>query len=221
MSDQLAGEYDAVIFDNDGVLVEPTEQDVLVDAVQDAFQSFGVEIDRSLARHTIEDSLVPTEIAQKYGLDIEALWHYRELTAALAQQTSVRDGDKRVYDDVEALDRLTVPLGLVSNNQHATVEFLLAYYDLNHFETAYGRRPTLAGAANRKPNPHYIQQALADLGTNDALYVGDSEKDVLAAQNAGIDSVYLRREHTSGTTLSVTPTAEMHDLWSLVEQLTD
>jgi HAD superfamily hydrolase (TIGR01549 family) len=219
MSDQLEDDYDAVLFDNDGVLVEPTEQDVLIDAVQDAFRSFGVEIDRSTARRTIEDSIVPTEIARKYGLDPEALWHYRELTAALAQQTHVRDGGKRVYDDVDALDRLTVPLGVVSNNQHATIEFLLAYHEFNHFETAYGRQPTLAGAANRKPDPYYIQRALSDLGTSDALYVGDSEKDVLAAQNAGIDSVFLRREHAAGTTLSVSPTAEMHDLRSLIEQL--
>ena len=221
MSEELADDYDAVIFDNDGVLVEPTEQDVIVDAVRRAFESFGVEIDRSVARQTVEDSTVPTETAREHGLDPEALWHYRELTVALAQQTHVRDGGKQVYDDIAALEHLAEPLGVVSNNQHATIEFLLAHHELEYFETAYGRQPTLAGAANRKPEPYYIERALADLDASDALYVGDSETDVLAAHNAGLDSVFLRREHCADATLSVEPTAEVHDLRSLVERLTE
>lgn len=221
MNNRLADEYDAVIFDNDGVLVEPTEQDVIVDAVVDAFRAFGVEIDRSVARQTVNDSIVPTETARDYELDPEALWHYRELTVALAQQTHVRDGGKRVYDDVAALERLTMPLGVVSNNQHSTIEFLLAHHGLDYFETAYGRRPTLAGAAKRKPEPHYIDRALNDLDASDALYVGDSETDVLAAHNAGLDSVFLRREHSAETTLSAEPTTEIQNLQMLVEQLAD
>lgn len=86
------------------------------------------------------------------------------------------------------LERLDLPLGNVSNNQHATVEFLLAHYDLDGFRTAYGRQPTLAGAAGRKPE--YLERALADLDTSEALYVGDSEKDIVAARRAGIDSVF-------------------------------
>ena len=221
MSERLADEYDAIIFDNDGVLVEPTDQDVIVDAVRTAFRSFGVELDRSVARQTVEDSTVPIERARDHGLDPEALWHYRELTVALAQQTHVLDGGKRVYDDVAALDRLAVPLGVVSNNQHATIEFLLAHHGLDYFETAYGRQPTLAGAANRKPEPHYIERALADLDVRDALYVGDSETDVLAAHNAGLDSIFLRREHSADVTLSVEPTAEMPNLRALVERVTE
>ncbi|WP_431358879.1 hypothetical protein [Halovenus amylolytica] len=120
MSERLADEYDAIIFDNDGVLVEPTDQDVIVDAVRTAFRSFGVEIDRSVARQTVEDSTVPIERARDHGLDPEALWHYRELTVALAQQTHVLDGGKRVYDDVAALDRLAVPLGVVINTRRSS-----------------------------------------------------------------------------------------------------
>lgn len=221
MSDSLAADYDAVIFDNDGVLVHPTEQDVIVDAVVEAFRAFGVDIERSLARQTVEDDIVPIDTARAHGLDPEAFWHYRELTASLAQQSHVREGGKRVYDDVAELDRLTVPLGIVSNNQHATIEFLLAYHDLDWFRTAYGRQPTLDGAARRKPESDYLDRALSDLDVIDALYVGDSEKDILAARNAGIDSVFLRRGHVTDVSLSVEPTAELPDLRTLVETLTE
>jgi HAD superfamily hydrolase (TIGR01549 family) len=220
MSDQLASEYDAVIFDNDGVLVEPTAQAVLVEAVVDAFQAFGVEIDRDVARQTVASDTVPVEIAREHGLDPEAFWHYRELTASLAQQTHVRDGEKQLYDDVAVLDTLATPLGVVSNNQQATIEFLLAHYDLDWFTTAYGRQPTLAGAASRKPEPDYIERALADLNASTAVYVGDSEKDILAAQRAGIDAVFLRRDHVADATLSAEPTAELANLRELVHALT-
>ncbi len=212
--------YEAVIFDNDGVLVEPTETEVLVEAVIESFRAFGVEVERSLAQKTVDRDAVPTEIARDHGLDPEAFWHYRELRASLAQQTHVREGGKPVYDDVAALDRLDVPLGLVSNNQHATIEFLLAHYDLTQFEISYGRRPTLAGAAKRKPEPDYIQQVLTDLGAEEALYVGDSEKDIVAAHRAGIDSAFLRREHVADVELSVEPTFEVPDLRTLVGRLT-
>jgi HAD superfamily hydrolase (TIGR01549 family) len=212
--------YDAVVLDNDGVLVEPTDTDVLVDAVIDSFEAFGVAIDRSLARQTVDEGTVPVDLAREHGIDPEALWHYRELTASLAQQAHTRAGEKKVYEDVATLNRLDGPLGVVSNNQHATIEFLLAYHDLPSFETAYGRQPTLAGAARRKPEPAYVERALTDLDAECALYVGDSETDLVAADRAGIDSAFLRREHVSDVELSVEPTVEVPNLRTLVERLT-
>ncbi|WP_231754396.1 hypothetical protein [Halapricum sp. CBA1109] len=102
--------YDAVVFDCDGVLVEPTDTAVLVDAVVDAFDAFGVDIDRSVARRSVTEDEVPTETAREHGIDPEAFWHYRELTASLAQQTHVRAGGKPVYDDVAALADLSCPI---------------------------------------------------------------------------------------------------------------
>lgn len=212
--------YDAVVFDCDGVLVDPTDTAVLVDAVVDAFDAFGVDVARSVARRSVTEDVVPTETAREHGIDPEAFWHYRELTASLAQQTHVRAGGKPVYDDVAALDAIESPIGLVSNNQHATIEFLLAFHDLPAFETARGRRPTLAGAAARKPDPAYVEVALSELGTENALYVGDSEKDVVAARRAGIDAAYLRRDHVADVTLTTEPTFEVPNLARLVQRVT-
>ncbi|MFC7078612.1 HAD family hydrolase [Haloarcula halophila] len=215
----MTDRYESVVFDCDGVLVEPTDTAVLVDAVVDAFDAFGVDVDRSVARRSVTEDIVPAETARDHGIDPEAFWHYRELTASLAQQAHVRDRGKPVYDDVAALDGIGCPLGLVSNNQHATIEFLLAYHDLPAFEVAHGRRPTLAGAAARKPEPDYVETALAELGAENALYVGDSEKDVVAAQRAGIDAAYLRRDHAADVTLTTEPTFEVPDLEALVERI--
>jgi phosphoglycolate phosphatase-like HAD superfamily hydrolase len=221
MSEHATG-YDAVIFDNDGVIVEPTDRAVLVDAVVEALDAFDLDVGRAFAEQTVANDAVPTETVRAHGVDPEPFWHHRELSASLAQQAHVRDGGKPVYDDVVALGDLRVPLALVSNNQHATVEFLLAYHDIGDlFVSARGRSPTLAGAAKRKPEPHLIEAALSELGTTDALYVGDSEIDVVAAQRAGIDSAFLRREHVDHVELSVEPTFEVTGIEQLVERLSD
>jgi beta-phosphoglucomutase-like phosphatase (HAD superfamily) len=147
MTERPLDRYDAVVFDNDGVLVEPSDRAVLVDAVVETFEAFGVDIDREFAKRTIAQDAVPIDTVEDHGIDPEAFWHTRELHASLAQQRHVREGGKPVYDDVAAIERLDVPVGLVSNNQHATIEFLLAHHDLPTFETATGRLPSLDGAA--------------------------------------------------------------------------
>ena len=212
--------YEAVLFDNDGVLVEPTDTTILVDAVVESFHAFDIDIDRSVARRTVENNTVPTALAREHGIDPEAFWHHRELTASIAQQHHVRDGGKPVYDDVATLNQLDVPLAVVSNNQHATIEFLLAHHNLPFFKTAYGRRPTLDGAAKRKPESDYIERALSDLGVENALYIGDSETDLVAAHRADIDSAFLRRDHVTDTNLSIEPTIEVTTLQELVTHLT-
>jgi phosphoglycolate phosphatase-like HAD superfamily hydrolase len=173
--------YDAVVFDNDGVIVEPTERARLVDAVQRTFREFGHEPPREVARRAVATAAGPRETV----------------------------GDRDVHLDAR--------LGLVSNNQAETVAFLVDYYGFDQFETVYGREPSLAGARRRKPEPYYLEQALADLGAQRALYVGDSQKDVRAAHRAGIDSAFLRREHRADADLDVEPTYDLQDLHALVE----
>jgi phosphoglycolate phosphatase-like HAD superfamily hydrolase len=212
--------YDAIVFDNDGVIVEPTARSHLVDAVLEAFREFGHEPDREYAAETVATAAGPHDTVGDYDIDIEAFWEHREDAAAAAQKAATRDGGKRPYDDVTVLERFDVPLGLVSNNQAETVAFLLDYYDLPDFETAYGRAHSVEGASRRKPEPYYIDQALRDLETTDALYVGDSEKDVVAAHRAGVDSAFLRREHVRDTRLNVEPTYEVSDLHELAGAIT-
>jgi phosphoglycolate phosphatase-like HAD superfamily hydrolase len=60
---------------------------------------------------------------------------------------------------------------------------------------------------------------MADLGVSDPLFVGDSESDVQVAHAAGLDSVFLRREHRADYELSVEPTYELSSLAVLPELL--
>jgi HAD superfamily hydrolase (TIGR01549 family) len=219
-STRLVDDYDAVVFDNDGVIVEPTDRDILVDAVVETFAAFDVAVDRSFAHETVARGMGPHDIlGDEFDVDPAAFWERREALASQAQQAAIRNGGKPLYDDVGVLTDIDAPLGLVSNNQDETVSFILDHYDLgDHFETALGRVPTLDGMARRKPDPHYIERALAELGVEDALYVGDSETDVIAAQRAGIDAAYLRRDHVADVDLSVEPRYDVPDLRALLDR---
>ncbi|MFD1513655.1 HAD family hydrolase [Halomarina rubra] len=212
--------YEAVVFDNDGVLVEITDWDVLRGAARDTFASFDVDpSDEDLA--TVLSSVTVDGLeamCARHGLDPEAFWHERDTNYTTVQQREVVEGRKPMYDDASVVRDLDVPLGIVSSNQHATIERILDHYDLReHFVTYYGRQPTVEDVRRKKPHPHFVERALEDVGTTNALYVGDSETDVEAAHAAGVDSVFLRREHRADYSLSVEPTYEFETLDPLVD----
>ena len=214
--------YDALIFDNDGVLTTLTDRSILREAIVSAFAEFDVtdppaEHCEALLNVTVADL---RSACLPYALDEEAFWYTRDAKAAAAQCAEIEAGRKTLYDDVEALRSLAddVKLGVVSNNQHETIEYILDFFELDTlFETYYGREPTVDGIRRKKPRPYYLERALGDLDTDaeDALYVGDSSMDVLAAERAGIDSAFVRRPHRSAYELDAEPTYELESLHEL------
>jgi len=214
--------YDAVVFDNDGVLVELTDSDVLRDAARAAFADVGVDDPAPrFLDHAVNgdlDGLGPIE--REYGVPVSEYWPARERRAIEHQRADIRDGGKPLFDDVAALADLPHRLGVASNNQHETVSFIVDHYGLSdRFDTVYGREPTVAGAARRKPDPHYVDAALADLDATNALYVGDSPKDIVAAKRAGADSAYIRRPHRDAADPGVEPTYRVTSLRELGDEL--
>jgi HAD superfamily hydrolase (TIGR01549 family) len=213
--------YESVIFDNDGVLLTLTSMDTHQAGTRMAFQRVGVVDPRPEDLEAMRIGVTPDrldDVCRRYDLDPERFWTARDGAISEAQRAAIRAGEKRPYGDVRLLDRLDGPLGVVSSNQQATVDFAFDYFDLDrHFETVHARPPTIESLHRKKPRPYYIEQALADLGVSDALYVGDSESDVEAAQRAGIDAAFLRRPHTVDTDLSVTPEYEIGGLDDVVD----
>jgi len=215
-------DYDAIVFDNDGVLARITEREAVREAIADTLAEFGVEnppqehIER-LFGVTIEDVMA---VCSEYDIDPAAFWERRDRNVADAQIELIRAGRKDLYDDVAALDRLESPMGVVSNNQHETVEYILRHYGVDEqFHTVYGRQPTLEDVRRKKPEPYYLEQAIDDLGADRTLYVGDSPSDLVAARRAGADGAFVRRDHRVDTELPHTPEYEVRSLHTLVDQL--
>ena len=82
----------------------------------------------------------------------------------------------------EALEILKqeYPLAIVSNKPDAAVKTLCADY----FPGIYARGES--PDCPRKPAPDMVHAAMAALGVDTCLYVGDSEVDVITARNAGV-----------------------------------
>ncbi|WP_435068979.1 HAD family hydrolase [Haloplanus sp. C73] len=212
--------YEAVLFDNDGVLVEPVGRAVLERATWEAFDALGVPDPASDDVERLSIGVTPdvlAEVCGAYGIDPERFWRARDYHSSHAQRAELRAGRAALYDDFDAIRDIDAPRGIVSSNQQDTVEFMHDFFATRDlFQTAYGRTPTIQSLERKKPEPYYLRRALTDLDVDSALFVGDSESDLLAARNAGLDAAFVRRPHRESYTLSVTPTYELDGLTDLL-----
>lgn len=213
--------YDAVLFDNDGVLTAMTDDAVLKRAVREAFRDMGVSDPDPADVAALIVGVTPpllTDIATKYGLDPSAFWYRREIRASLVQEREILAGRKPLFDDFAALAEISLPMGIVSSNQHRTIEAILDYNAIrDRFGTYYGRGMAVESLTRKKPATYYVDLAVADLEATNPLFVGDSESDIQAAHAAGMDSVFIRRDHRSDLELTVQPTYEIRSLVELPE----
>jgi phosphoglycolate phosphatase len=211
--------YEAVIFDNDGVLVELPNREALQRAAEQTFGNF------DLRRPTREDmrALVAGNTEQIQTLCRRNSVNAMDFCARMAthvireQKREFEKGLRDLYADVTELWQIDHPFGLVSDNQPEVVEYILRAFGIEErFETVYGCPFTPSGIQRMKPDPHYLNAALSDLETDNALYVGDSACDVEAAANAGTDSALLARDgdHVECET---DPTYEIDSLRALPE----
>jgi HAD superfamily hydrolase (TIGR01549 family) len=217
--------YDAVIFDNDGVLVDLADRSLLVESTRVAFETVGVTDPTEEHVQALTLGVAPEtvhRIAETYGVDPETLWASRDHASSVAQQDAIRAGAKALYDDVSAVAAIDRPKAIVSTNQQTTIDFLLDHFDMAHqFDPAIGREPTVESLRRKKPNPFYLDRAVQALDADDPLFVGDSDVDVAAARAVGIDSAFVRRSHRADHTPDPEPTHELDSLYDLHGLLDD
>lgn len=216
--------YDALLFDNDGVIVEPPDADQVHTGIRRTFASFGVTDPPQSHVEALLGATVDTveEVCAAHDLDPRTFWYRRDRIVSRIQREAFRAGRKGLYPDVAVTRESPVPQGIVTNNQRDTIRFIVDHFDLGDaFQTVYGRDPTVEGLRRKKPNPHLLRRAIADLEAQRPLFVGDSESDVRAAARMGIDSAFVRRPHRAEYDLSVTPTHEvsnLEDVFALLDE---
>lgn len=216
--------YEAVLFDNDGVLIERHRTGTIQQQIRELLADHGAEPDEdqlhaltwATGRRAIERT------CQQLGVDPEGFWSQRERTCSRVQQEAIRAGDKDLYPDIDAVHELAEerPLGIVSNNQQETIDFIIDYFEMQEtFATHYGREPGLKGVSRKKPAPYYLRLAQQDIGASpeDVLFIGDSTSDIEAAHNAGMDAAFIRRPHREGYDVREPPEHEINGLRALLE----
>ena len=167
-----------ILFDLDGTLLDTLED--LHDAVNHVMRQFHYP-ERTLEEvrlfvgngaRRLMDQAVPEGVDGKAAFEAFQPW-YRE-------HCQIKT---RPYDGIsEALEILKkkYPIAIVSNKPDAAVKVLCADY----FPGIYARGESTD--CPRKPAPDMVNKAMAEIGVDSCVYVGDSEVDVITAQNAGV-----------------------------------
>lgn len=181
--------YDAVIFDLDGTLLDTLED--LTGSVNAALRAYdmpertvsevrsfvgtgiGNLIKKSVPEGTREEMINEVLVA--------FLNHYRDHSADM---TKPYDGIISLLSDLKAKG---IPTAVVSNKVDIAVQMLVKKYFPDLIDVAVGE---LEGVS-RKPEPDTVFIAMEKLGVMDAVYVGDSEVDVMTAKNASLDGVFV------------------------------
>ena len=171
----------AIIFDLDGTLLNTLDD--LTDATNAALTHFGCkertkdEV-RSFVGNGAERLIRQALPGKEDDPDVaEVLSWYKDFYAAHSQIKT------RPYAGIlEALAAVKAefPVAVVSNKPDEATKLLCRQYFGDVYALGEG------SAMHRKPAPDMVHQAMQVLGTDRCIYVGDSEVDVLTAQNAGV-----------------------------------
>lgn len=167
-----------ILFDLDGTLLDTLED--LHDAVNFALGTLGYpersmeEVRRFVgngARHLMERAVPDGEDPEKAFALFRA--HYDT-------HCRVKTRPYEGIGEVLAVLGEKYPIAIVSNKPDSAVKTLCADY----FPGIYARGESTD--CPRKPAPDMIFQTMKEIGVERCIYVGDSEVDVLTAQNAGV-----------------------------------
>ena len=174
----------AILFDLDGTLLNTLDD--LVDATNATLTHFGCpertwEEVRQFVGNGAERLIRLALPGKADDPDVyEVLAYYKDYYAAHSQIKT------RPYEGIlEALAavREEFPVAIVSNKPDNAVKILCAQYFGDVF--ALGE----SDACPRKPAPDMVHQAMAAIGAERCIYVGDSEVDVITANNAAVPCV--------------------------------
>ena len=102
-----------------------------------------------------------------------------------AKHTIVYEG---VYEVLEILNEAGVKMGVCTNKPGPTTRPVLESLNLDHF---FGAIVSEDDVKNRKPDAQHVLQTIKAVGGSvfSSVFVGDSETDMLAAQNTGIPAI--------------------------------
>lgn len=181
--------YDAVIFDLDGTLLNTLED--LAASVNYALTDAGLptrtleEVRRFIGNGVlmlITRSVAPViEEAVIRSVHQCFIRHYKENC----------ENFTRPYDGVDALlaalQSQGIPAAIVSNKADFAVKKLAEQYFPGKITLAIGDRDGVP----RKPDPCSLLEAVRLLNCRHPLYVGDSDVDVMTAANAEVEGIFI------------------------------
>ena len=189
----------AIIFDVDGTLIHTSMN--LVNAVVKKIideLSYGEFSPEKVSRFWWGDK----NISRRELIELEFKISFDDFIPLFRNHTMNFDyvkQFKKLYKDVKpVLDELLfrgIPLGVVTDAPSYIVVPQLNYFLGNGYFSEVIMTHELENVRD-KPAPDGLLLCMEKLGTRDAIFVGDSDSDIVAAQSAGIPAILIERgEH--------------------------
>jgi HAD superfamily hydrolase (TIGR01509 family) len=176
----------AAILDVDGTLVDTNYQHAL--AWYRAFRQHGVALPIwRIHRHIgmggdqLVASLVSEAFDEEHGDDVRAA--EKALYLSLIVEVQPLEGARELIADLRVRGH---PVVLASSAKAQEVDHYLDLLDARELVDGW---TTSADVERTKPEPDLVRAALDQLGTDDAVMVGDTPWDVEAAERAGVPTV--------------------------------
>jgi pyrophosphatase PpaX len=180
--------YDAYLFDWDGTLARTLE--IWIDQLHARYTEYGLLVTKEQAAKGFGNLKSPLQ----YGLPIQQLSEFQEGVNAAVKQ---RLPDVPLYDDayetLVALKKQGKKLALVTTSLRHNLDVVMGKHGV---EVLFDIIVTSEDVKKHKPDPESINLVLErfGVGRDRAIMLGDSSHDLLAAQNAGIDSALFYPE---------------------------
>ena len=135
---------------------------------------------RFLIEQSVPDGLSDVEISK---VEEDFLKYYKVHSM---DNTRPYDG---IVELIKEVRESGIKTAVVSNKIDSAVKELCANFFEGAFDVAYGERPGIP----RKPDPKPINAIIDEFGLskNEVVYIGDSEVDLLTANNAKIDHIIV------------------------------
>jgi phosphoglycolate phosphatase len=189
-------QYETYIFDLDGTITDTLI--VWIGIFRDALLQFGITPpdDNTLSKHTHD-----WKEMLGLGLPRASLENFIQLAHELAiKRLPEAPLHLGAYETLQILKNHNKRIGIYSTLDRPIFELAMEHRKLNAIADV-----AVAGTdvVNRKPQPDGILKALGELGIaqegyGEAVYIGDKDTDIQAANNAGINGVlYYPVSHRS------------------------
>ena len=205
--------YDTILFDLDGTLLNTRNlinrsfvhtfehfrpDHILTDEELDSF--FGPSLRQTFSRYSSD----PAEIE-------EMVKYYREFNISNHDEmVTVFPNAKEV---LKKLHRKGYKLGVVSSKKTDLVEHGLFIFNLlEYMSVVIGEEDV----KNPKPDPEGINDAMKQLKSSKAMYVGDGLGDIAAGKNASIDTVGVLYSDRADAIIAAEPTYTINNLNDLL-----
>lgn len=183
--------YSAAIFDLDGTLLNTIDD-------------LAASVNYALRKHDLPERTLP-EVTKFVGNGIRRLVALSVPEGCDSALEASVFNDFRSYYAIHHLDNTApyphipqllknlskrgVLLAVVSNKSDSDVQVLIRHFFPNTFQVVVGEQEQKG--IRRKPAPDTVLACMERLGLSrsQCVYIGDSEVDVLTAQNAGMDEI--------------------------------